>query len=128
MYYIYILICIGYTGIKGLISCIDFNPDRSGVYAVGSYSNSMGIYAEGSPSCVLEITKLDCSISNIKWSKDGCYLWAAGRSNQHILCWDVRYTRQEVGRVYRDGSSNQRIGFDIDPWNEYVVTGGRQGK
>ena len=124
------MVCIIDTcaGIKGLISCISFNPDRSGAYAVGSYSNSMGIYTEGSPACVLEITKLDSSISSIQWSKDGCYLWASGRRNQHIMCWDVRYTRQEVGRVARDAGSNQRIGFDIDPWNEYVVTGGRQGK
>lgn len=33
-------------GQKGLISCIAFNPDRSGLYAAGSFSKTIGLYDE----------------------------------------------------------------------------------
>ncbi len=41
-------------GQKGIISCIDFNPDGSGMYAAGSYSKTLGIYDERSDAlCAL---------------------------------------------------------------------------
>ena len=33
-------------GQRGIISCIAFNPDHSGIYAAGSYGRSVFIYSE----------------------------------------------------------------------------------
>ena len=43
-------------GQRGIISCIAFNPDYSGMYAAGSYANTIGIYSEldGDLLCMLE--------------------------------------------------------------------------
>jgi hypothetical protein len=42
------------AGQRGLISCITFCPDYSGMFACGSYTNTVGIYDENtnSPICV----------------------------------------------------------------------------
>jgi hypothetical protein len=49
-------LCRRSKGQKGIISTIAFNPDRSGMYAAGSYSRSVGLYSEGSKRamCLLD--------------------------------------------------------------------------
>ena len=44
------------AGQRGIISCIGFNPDYSGMYAAGSYAKTIGIYSElnGDLYCMLE--------------------------------------------------------------------------
>ena len=64
-----------YTGLRGLISCISFNPDRCGAYAAGCYAYGVGVYVENQSECALELTGLSCGVSSVKWSKDGNCLW-----------------------------------------------------
>lgn len=48
-----------YTGQKGIVSTISFNPDYSKSFAIGTYANSIGLYVEDMDGCALEIRDLD---------------------------------------------------------------------
>jgi len=115
------------SGIKGIISCLSFNPDVSGAYAAGSFANSVGVYVENQNRSALELQNLSCGVTGLKWSRCGSYLWIGGRKSKDLLCWDIRHTRCEVGRVPRAADTNQKLSFDIDPWGKYVASGDTQG-
>ena len=51
-----------------------------------------------------------------------------GRSHSDLVCWDLRHTRSELGRVKRALNSNQKMTFAIDPWGKYLATGTQDGK
>mmetsp|Transcript_7978 Transcript_7978/g.11919 ORF Transcript_7978/g.11919 Transcript_7978/m.11919 type:complete len:330 (-) Transcript_7978:106-1095(-) len=114
-------------GQRGLISCLSFNPDMSGTFAAGSYSCSVSVYVEDMQGAALELTQLGFAVTHMKWSPCGRYLWAGGRSCGDICCWDLRHTREMVGKVHRDLTSNQRVMFDLDPWGRYLATGTQKG-
>lgn len=118
-----------FFGQKGLISCISFNPDYSGVYAAGSFSGDVSVYAENSGSqSFFDIVRLGYGVSSIKWSPCGRYLWVGGRNSAEITCWDVRGTKKQLGKITRSMATNQRNYFDVDPWGQYVLTGDDTGK
>lgn len=114
-------------GQKGIVSAISFCPDYSGLYGVGSFSQSLGLYAENTNKRVALVQQLGLGVTHLKWSPCGRYLWAGGRKSSDILCVDIRMSKQEVGRVARALNSNQRLSFDIDPWGRYLITGTQDG-
>ena len=118
-----------YRGLKGIVSCLAFNPDRSGSYAVGMYSKHVIIADEGAAlsQAQLEIRDLQFGVTCMKWSPDGHKLWLGGRGSPEVLCWDIRHTKRELGRVKRSLASNQRMTFDLDPWGKYLATGTQDG-
>ncbi len=87
-----------------------------------------GIYLENSHHCALQLTDLEFGVTTLRWSPCGNMLWVGGRKHESIVCWDVRYTRSEVGRVKRGLWNNQRMGFDLDPWNARLITGSQMGE
>ena len=113
---------------KGMVSALAFNPDYSGAYAAGTYAKSITIYVEDVELPALELSALDFDVTCLKWSSDGVNLWAGGRNHDDIVCWDLRHTRAEVGRIKRKLSSSQKMAFDLDPWSSHVVTGSQDGK
>jgi WD40 repeat protein len=115
-------------GQKGIISAISFCPDYSGLYGVGSFAQSVAIYAENTNKRVAMIQSLGMGITHLKWSPCGHYLWSGGRKSSDVICSDIRMTKREVGRVTRTLNSNQRVSFDIDPWGHFLVTGTQDGK
>lgn len=97
-------------------------------FAVGSYANSLGIYSEDHQECLLEIRDLDIGgITCLRWSPCGKMIWAGGRNTDSIVCWDIRHSRTELGRVHRSLRTNQRLSFDLDPWGRFLVTGSQDG-
>lgn len=116
-------------GQKGIISCINFNPDFSQTYAAGSFADSVGIYTENTNESVLEIRNLGLGgVSSLKWSSCGNKLWIGGRHCDDISCWDVRNTRTELGRVERCCNSNQRMYFDIKHDGLELISGDSKGR
>lgn len=116
------------SGQKGIISAISFNPDYSGVYAAGSYAHSLGIYVENQRDCVLEMRDLEFGVTHLRWSPCGNKLWVGGRKHPDIICYDIRGTGLELGRISRALTTNQRMSFDLDPWGKHVVTGSQDGQ
>ena len=116
------------SGQKGLISTIEFNPDYSGCYATGSYSKYVFIYVENMKGSALEIDHLEFGVSCLKWSICGHFLYISGRHNDDIICWDVRNTRNEVGRMKRCLNNNQKILFDLHPQGKLLITGSQDNK
>jgi hypothetical protein len=56
------------------------------------------------------------------------YHTPGGRSHSDLVCWDLRNTRCELGRVKRVLTSNQKMSFSLDPWGKYLATGTQDGK
>ena len=51
-----------------------------------------------------------------------------GRGHPDLVCWDLRNTRTELGRVKRPLNSNQKMTFALDPWGKYLATGTQDGQ
>lgn len=114
-------------GQKGIISCLDFCPDYSGLYAAGSYSQSIGIYDESNNELCLKLTGFEGGTTQVKFSKDGTLLFSASRHTNKILCWDIRDSANILFELHRPGKTNQRISFDIDATGKYLMTGDQEG-
>lgn len=114
-------------GQKGIISCLDFCPDYSGLFAAGSYSQSIGIYDETNNELCLKLTGFEGGATQVKFSKDGRYLFSASRHANSILCWDIRDSANILYELPRPGKTNQRISFDIDATGKYLMTGDQHG-
>ncbi|OBZ90666.1 Telomerase Cajal body protein 1 [Choanephora cucurbitarum] len=113
-------------GQKGIISCLDFAPDGY-YYAAGSYSASIGIYDAHNDKLSLKLTGIEAGVTQVKFSKDGLYLFSASRHSDTILCWDIRDSANVLYELPRPGRTNQRIQFDLDPSGKYLITGDTQG-
>ncbi|KAI8371379.1 WD40-repeat-containing domain protein [Radiomyces spectabilis] len=114
-------------GQKGIISCLDFSPDYGGLYACGSYSQSIGIYDETNNELCLKLTGMQGGVTQVKFSPDGSLLFSASRQSDAILCWDIRNTANILYELPRPGKTNQRITFDIAASGKVLVTGDQDG-
>jgi len=110
------------TGQRGIISCIAFNPDKSGLYACGSYSRNIGLYAAPKGNLLYNLQGQRGGITQVQWSRDGNYLFSGGRKDREILCWDVRNTGDVLLSLPRTVSTNQRLQFDLDHSGRYLIT------
>jgi WD40 repeat protein len=116
---------------KGLVSALAFCPDYSGAYAVGTYSNEVFVHVEGDAPAAepaLQLRGLDFAVTHLRWAPDGAKLWVGGRNHDAIVCWDMRHTRSEVGRIQRKLATHQRFTFDLDPWGDVLLTGSQDGQ
>lgn len=118
-------------GQKGIISCISFNPDRSGLFAIGSFSGSFGLYDANNNDPVLLIRDKAAvgSVTQVQFSLDGHRLFLAARQSDHIDCWDIRNMGEKLYSLYRlrGGRTNQRIGFSLDTTGNVLATGDLDG-
>ncbi|KAG0227350.1 Telomerase Cajal body protein 1 [Actinomortierella wolfii] len=140
-------------GQKGVISCLTFNPDGSGLYAAGSYSKSIGLYDSKTDHLVLMLKDRDQygrkkkhkaataakvtttttttplgGITQLQFSPDGHYLYSASRQDPWIRCWDIRNTTEVLFWLRRPGpTTNQRISFDISSDGRWLTTGDALG-
>ncbi|KAF7724622.1 Telomerase Cajal body protein 1 [Apophysomyces ossiformis] len=111
----------------GLISCLDFSPDYSGLYAAGSYSQTVGIYDETNNELCLKLTGIEGGVTQVRFSLDGSLLFTASRQANSILCWDIRNTANVLYEIPRIGKTNQRISFDIDATGTTLVASDQNG-
>jgi telomerase Cajal body protein 1 len=118
-------------GLKGLISTIDFNPDCSGIYALGSFGGQIGLYDERNNEEFCLFRDPDGrlgtfqGITQTQFSPDGRYLLSCSRNSDNLAVWDIRNTGDILHRLCRPGLTPQRIYFDCD--GENVYSGGTDG-
>ena len=113
-------------GQRGLLSCIDFSKDHTGMYAVGSYARSTAIYSDrngGEVLCELR-ERTGAGVTQIRFA--GHHLFVGSRKGPYITCWDVRSFRGELCCFPRRVLTNQRVGFDVDSSGKYILTGSTQ--
>ena len=139
------------AGLKGILSCISFNPDYSGIYAVGSFSGGIGLYDERNNDCffILDSTsfsKKRKGVSSLSFSPCGNYLYSRYRESTSpgIQVWDIRSSKKVVRELVlaprsstgpqppplslSGGKSNQRLGFSVDRETGLVAAGFHDGR
>ena len=57
------------SGQRGLISCLSFNPDMSGLFAAGSYAKTTCLYEERSRACLMTLEEEHAGgVTQVTWS------------------------------------------------------------
>lgn len=119
-------------GQKGIISCITFNPDGSGIYAISSYTSQIGLYDSRNDELLLHFTRKNhhpnSSATFLKFTPDGNYLISSNRQDEFIYGFDIRNTAEVCWKIKRGGKSNMRMSLDIDSSGRWLVYGSVDGK
>jgi len=115
------------NGQKGIISCLAFSPDYSGLLAAGTYSKNIGLYDITTGKLCSHFGDLDGGVTQVKFSPSGACLFSANRQDNKITCWDIRNTGDALCHFERPGLTNQRISFDIDSAGQALATGSANG-
>jgi len=115
-------------GQRGIISCIDFSPDYSGLYAAGSFAGSTGLYVENTPGLIALLGGHTGGVTQVRFSHDGLYLFTAARCDGRILLWDARNTCEVLASFERRAGTNQRIGFDLSADSRGLITASQDGR
>ena len=55
-------------------------------------------------------------------------MFVASRRSSVIQVYDTRDPSAPFAELPRDGQTNQRLTFDVDPWGRYLAAGDRNGK
>ncbi|KAJ3030423.1 Telomerase Cajal body protein 1 [Rhizophlyctis rosea] len=114
-------------GQKGLLTSITFNPDHSGMYAVGSYGKTVGLYDERNDEMLYCFGVPGGGVTQTQFSSDGKYLYTASRRSNAIQSWDIRNTGEVLFEVERKGDTNQRLAFDVESGGRWLVSGDTDG-
>ena len=117
------------TGQRGVVSCMSFNPDWSGLYAVGTYARNVWLYDDRSAAPVLSFENAHTGggVTQVQWCPDGRTLCSGARTDSEIAVWDVRggSNHSRLAALSRECVTNQRVAFDIDKASggRYLVSG-----
>ncbi|XP_041345133.1 telomerase Cajal body protein 1, partial [Pyrgilauda ruficollis] len=116
----------GGNGQRGLIGCLAFSPSQS-LFACGSYGRSLGLYPLEGGGAVALWPRLPAAPTHLRFSPCGTQLYAGGRKDRHILCWDLRVPERPLLALPRRVATNQRVTFDLDPSGRFLVSGDTDG-
>lgn len=116
-------------GQRGILSCFAPHPTEPGKLVVGSYDGTFALYDESDMTQSLkQIPGHSGGLTQVKFTRCGTRLLTAGRRGGHIRMWDLRKLDDPIGWFPRDAHTNQRIYFDLDATDQYLVTGSCQGQ
>lgn len=122
-------------GQRGLLSCINFRYDDTGVFLVGSFNGSIGVYDLRSVSCnsddyarASELFQAHHprGVSQVKFLSDGWSFLSSGRGEACLKRWDLRNLSQpseQYSLLPEYKSTNQRIYFDSESNGNSIFTG-----
>ncbi|WWD07776.1 hypothetical protein V865_005880 [Kwoniella europaea PYCC6329] len=119
-------------GQKGIISALSFCPDYSGTFAAGTYSSSssVSLYSEDTGSTPLAHVEglVGGGVTQIGWHPlNPTIMFISSRRSLSIQIYDARDLSAPLSSFERSGSTNQRIGFDVDPWGRWLSSGDETG-
>jgi len=115
---------------SGIISSLAFCPDYSGTYAAGSYSGSVSIYSEDTSSTPLQHLEgiHRGGVTHLAFHPlSPVTLFVGSRRSSSIQVYDLRDTSAPITELRREGKTNQRLLFDVDPWGRYLCSGDEEG-
>ena len=119
---------------KGLVTdlqCAPVGCSTSSMLAAGSTAGVVGVFHQNTGEPLFTFTGHKDGITRVQWSPCGTYLYSAARKDDSIMCWDVRNSSSSQGTVYtmrrNSSSTNQKIGFDVEPSGRHLVSGGCDG-
>lgn len=114
------------SGQRGIISCLNFRFDDTGVFAAGSFKGSVGVYDSRTLSdrnsfafCLFDAHRN--GVSQVKFLNDGWSIVTAGRRDGTLKKWDLRMMQEVAASkipvtgytIKEPVRTNQRIYFDI---------------
>lgn len=114
-------------GQPGIVSCIAVNPSDQKIYAAGSYLKTIAVYAEPTGNQLFRIEGQVGGVTHLVFSKDGLKLFSGGRKDPDIVCWDMRFPGRVFFSVKRQVVTNQRIYFDLDETDKFLMSGNNDG-
>jgi len=115
------------SGQKGMLSTITACPTFHGVYAVGSYSGTVGLYSTQTNLCDCLFGTSNCGITHMQYSSDGNFLYVGYRKNSLMQSFDLRMPGKVLANYYRPATTNQRVYFQVDPYDRYLYSGTSAG-
>ncbi|KAF8518200.1 WD40-repeat-containing domain protein [Gautieria morchelliformis] len=118
------------SGLKGIVSSLAFCPDYSGLYAAGTFSSSLVLFAENSQAEIIQsLGGVHGPITQVKFNPMQPHIvYATSRQSNTILGWDIRGdTSIPLKKFERPGLTNQRLSFDLDMYGSALVTGDQDG-
>ncbi|KAF8583854.1 hypothetical protein K439DRAFT_1617196 [Ramaria rubella] len=118
------------SGLKGIISALAFCPDYSGLYAAGTFSSSLVLFAESNQAEIIQcLGGVKGPVTQVKFNPMQPHiLYATSRQTNSILSWDIRgHTSTPLQEFERFGLTNQRLSFDVDAYGTTMVTGDKDG-
>ncbi|XP_034236530.1 telomerase Cajal body protein 1 isoform X2 [Thrips palmi] len=113
---------------NGIVSSIAVCPAVPSLFAVGTYTRSVGLYTENTGKALCILQGHEGGITHMKFSDDGMRLYSGGRKDSEIVCWDLREPGKVLFSVPRKVPTHQRIYFDLTPNGKYLLSGCFDGK
>ncbi|XP_066930672.1 dentin sialophosphoprotein-like [Clytia hemisphaerica] len=108
---------------RGIVSSIAFSNQYSGLYALGTFTKTVGLYAANEDEPLFLLREHKGGITHLRFTSDGFYLFSGARKDNELIAWDMRNTSIPLFKMQREVSTNQRILFDIDQTCRYLCSG-----
>ncbi|KRX34806.1 WD repeat-containing protein 48, partial [Trichinella murrelli] len=114
-------------GQQGLISCFTMPSDANGIFFAGSYDGTVALYDNRLKEPQVVFVANQRGITHMMMTSSGNYLFTGGRCDCEICCWDVRIMPKKMKVLKRPADTPQRIYFDIDHFDKFIVSGSSTG-
>ncbi|XP_076453648.1 telomerase Cajal body protein 1-like [Babylonia areolata] len=114
-------------GQRGIVSCFAPHPFNPRLIAAGAFNGDVAIYDIPNGAMNLAFEGQPGGITHIVFSKDGNYVFAGGRKDPEIHCFDMRRPEKQLFSMYRYVATNQRMYFDTDRSGKYLLSGHHNG-
>ncbi|KRX70494.1 Telomerase Cajal body protein 1, partial [Trichinella sp. T6] len=114
-------------GQQGLISCFTMPSDANGIFFAGSYDGTVALYDNRLKEPQVVFVANQRGITHMMMTSSGNYLFTGGRCDCEICCWDVRIMPKKIKVLKRPADTPQRIYFDIDHFDKFIISGSSTG-